>query len=321
MQELTLTPPHVLFQNQVDVLLSSLPAARDADVESVHLARVATRRIREALPLFMRNCPKDVDRIKYLIKRAGRRLGRVRELDVMEEGLVRRAMRLPSAMHAIGVARRQLDRERNRARRRLVKVLDGLALDREEKLRLSQMRHGWHLFRRDSGYGWEPVLRYRIGDRADGLRDTVNHATRVYFPNRLHQVRIAAKKLRYSLELAQQSGLWRPLRVLGDLKRAQDALGRVHDAQVLFDATDELMLDSGVDARQTQLLKDDLEGEIAERHAEYLELRDRLREICNVCREYGARPGQPHRSVRTPLIAASALAVPAGLLVLGARAR
>ncbi len=319
MAHASLTSPRVLFEHQVDVLLASLPAARDADVEGVHNARVATRRLREALPLFLKAHPRDVDRITQLVKRAGRRLGRVRELDVMEEDLARRAVRLPSALHAIGVARLVLNRQRGKARRRLVKALDRLALDSAEKLRLSRVTHGWSVSGRDAG-GWGRVLRHRIGHRAGELRAAIDHASAVYFPNRLHRVRIAAKKLRYSVELAQQSGLSSDLHVLGELKRGQESLGQLHDAQVLLDTTDGLVTESGVDAGQVRLLKEDLEGEIGERHMEYLARRERLREVCGVCASFAAQQAA-RRFFARPLLAAGVVAaLPAGWLLLGARA-
>ena len=61
------------------------------------------------------------------------------------------------------------------------------------------------------------------------------------FPNRLHAVRVAAKKLRYSAELAGKGGLWQCEDAVADLKRTQETLGRLHDAEVLLKAVDELV--------------------------------------------------------------------------------
>jgi hypothetical protein len=55
----------------------------------------------------------------------------------------------------------------------------------------------------------------------------------MYSPERLHEVRIAAKKLRYGLELASDSGLRQAAPHVRALKRTQDLLGRLHDLQVL----------------------------------------------------------------------------------------
>ena len=299
------------------MLLASLPAARDAEVEGVHIARVATRRMREALPLFAAGAPEDVDRITRLVRRAGRRLGRVRELDVMDADLARRELRLPAALDAIGVARRALADRRLRARRKLVKALDRMALDHTERLQLAWAHRWW--FARRGGDAWDIALRQRILDRACMLGKAIDHATAVYFPNRLHTVRIAAKKLRYSVELAQQRGVLRPAGLLGDLKRVQESLGHLHDAQVLLDSAGELWGEA-VEPFQRRLLIDDLRGEIGERHAEYLQLRDRLRAVCDSCRRFGA-PLPRHSLTARPLLTASMVAVPAGLLLIGARSR
>ena len=55
----------------------------------------------------------------------------------------------------------------------------------------------------------------------------------MYAPERLHAVRIAAKKLRYGLELAADSGLKQAAPHVRTIKRAQDMLGKLHDLQVL----------------------------------------------------------------------------------------
>jgi CHAD domain-containing protein len=55
----------------------------------------------------------------------------------------------------------------------------------------------------------------------------------MYMPERLHAVRIAAKKLRYALELAADSGARAAVPLVRTIKRAQDMLGRLHDLQIL----------------------------------------------------------------------------------------
>jgi len=310
--------PVTVLQTQVEALLGQLPAVRDADVEGVHAARVATRRLREALPLFSRSYPDDVKRVKKLVKRAGRRLGRVRELDVMDEGLTRRAGRMPMARHAVDAARKTLARRRDRARRRLIKLFDSLRLDRRDQLRLRHRGDWWHPFG-GPARGWTALLWERIERRANDLNRAIDHAGGVNFPNRLHAVRVAAKKLRYSAELAGRAGLWPCGAAVDDLKRTQETLGRLHDAQVLLESMDGLV-DGDAGESEVTLLKDDLQGEIAERHAKYLEQRDRLRATAGACAA-AADAIHVKRRPLLPVVALSAVAVPAGLLLLGARDR
>src|SRR4029453_11038344 len=58
-------------------------------------------------------------------------------------------------------------------------------------------------------------------------------AGQIYAAEALHDVRIAAKKLRYALEIADESGAAPCGESLRVIKRVQDALGRLHDLQVL----------------------------------------------------------------------------------------
>ena len=310
--------PVTVLKTQVDALLGQLPAVRDADVEGVHAARVATRRLREALPLFVRSHPADVERVNETLKEAGRRLGRVRELDVMDEDLVRRGGRLPMAMHAIGAARRTLASRRLEARRRMIKTLDRLQLDRTGRLRLRPRSYLRRAFGGATAHGWSEVLRDRIASRAEDLRLAIDHAGGVYFPNRLHSVRVAIKKLRYSAELAGQSGLCQCEDAVGELKKAQETIGRIHDAQVLLKSMDGLIDDDKIEDREVALLKSDLEGEIAERHLKYLAQRVRLRAACAACAEASVRLPVKRGPV-VPLLVLSGIAVPAGLFLLGSR--
>ena len=55
----------------------------------------------------------------------------------------------------------------------------------------------------------------------------------MYTPERLHAVRIAAKKLRYGLEIAAEAACRPAAPLVRTMKRVQDTLGRLHDLQVL----------------------------------------------------------------------------------------
>jgi CHAD domain-containing protein len=310
--------PATLLQSEIQALLGYLPAVRDGDVEGVHSARVLTRKLREALPLFAHSFPDDVARVKRLVKRAGRRLGRVRELDVMDAELARRAGRMPLAQDAITAARGKLALRQAAARRRMIKTLDRLRLDRTDQLRLRHRRDWWHPFDETLATGWTAVLRSRILRRADELTRAIDHAGGIYFPNRLHAVRVAAKKLRYSAELAGLGGVCQCESAVADLKRAQDTLGRLHDAEMLLTMVDKLIGKSR-DDRELAILRADLKGEINERHAKYLSHRQELRAACQACGSAAA--ALPGRRSPVPVVALTAAAVDAGLLVLSHRAR
>src|SRR6185436_18171595 len=76
----SLTPREFASRN-VAVVRQLWNGVRDGDVESIHQARIATRRIRAALSALGHADAEQLDVTKQL----GRALGRVRELDATEE--------------------------------------------------------------------------------------------------------------------------------------------------------------------------------------------------------------------------------------------
>jgi CHAD domain-containing protein len=88
---------------------------------------------------------------------------------------------------------------------------------------------------RDAGprHAWRAGLGRRLLTRARRLDRAIDHAGQMYAPEALHAVRIAAKKLRYALEVAHESKAAPCAAELRTIKRVQDTLGRLHDLQVL----------------------------------------------------------------------------------------
>ena len=69
--------------------------------------------------------------------------------------------------------------------------------------------------------------------RAIRLGRSVDRAGALYAPEALHAVRIAVKKLRYSLELGRAARIVGAARAATRLRRFQDLLGEWHDWQML----------------------------------------------------------------------------------------
>src|SRR3954463_16084947 len=88
--------PATLLAAQLRLLNAQLPGIRDGDVDAIHDGRVATRRIRELLPLCEHRRDTDDD-LPRTIRRLGRRLGRIRELDVEIALLTHVERRVPRA--------------------------------------------------------------------------------------------------------------------------------------------------------------------------------------------------------------------------------
>src|SRR5918993_6082683 len=73
----------VLLKQRLEPILETMPAAQAGDVRSVHQARVATRRLREALPVLGGAIDTAaVIQLRRQVRRMTRALGPVRELDV-----------------------------------------------------------------------------------------------------------------------------------------------------------------------------------------------------------------------------------------------
>jgi len=298
--------PNILVQTHVHTMLGHLPGVFDGDVESVHQARIATRRLREVLPLVGSDDP-SASRAAEMLRDAGRALGRVRELDVMRGMLEQAFDRVPAAAVLVAECRRAVQREQLDARRAMVKTIEALELPKLGALLSRTHRPAWW-HHRSAATAWRAALQERIAERADEMKQTVQHATGVYFPNRSHSARVAVKKLRYAVEVAQDTALWTPPRLLKHLRGVQTRLGDIHDLQVLNDRLDQL---AGEPAARTELLSvltSSLQSDIARHHAEYVSRRDRLFAIAGACRRFPDRRRRPY--LRRPAIAASAAALP-----------
>jgi CHAD domain-containing protein len=223
-----------------------LPGVDKGDERALHRARVASRRLREIVPVLQLDA--DVTRkLSRRLRRITRRLGEVRELDVMLSLVDELRHANPAHADALTRVSAVVTKARDEARNdfpnrlphhdleRVVRKLDHLVqvLRRGERSRLDRPNPG-----RTRTASW--AIDARIARRAGRLDEALNDATAVYLPERLHSVRIAAKKLRYALELAGALGRSDHAPALRALKRAQEILGRMHDLQVLIDRVREV---------------------------------------------------------------------------------
>ena len=106
----------VLLRQRLETLLEAMPAAQAGDVRSVHQARVATRRLREALPVLRKSLDAHaIDRARQRVRRMTRALGPVRELDVALLHLDEFANRGVATGRAIDRVRQAITRRTPRA--------------------------------------------------------------------------------------------------------------------------------------------------------------------------------------------------------------
>jgi CHAD domain-containing protein len=228
-----------LFQQRLDAFTRKLGRIHEGDLEAVHCTRVASRRLRELVPIL--ELDSDTTRkLERRLRRVTRRLGAVRELDVLMLMLqeFEEDARYPSlALEEVGAA---VVDARTAARQRLVAILP---LAKMERLASRLERAARHLERDDQNVrahrtpGWRQTwiwaLEARVGRRAARVRSAIEAAGAVFVPSRLHDVRIALKKLRYAAEVLAEARGQRSTADLAAFKDAQEVLGRLHDFEVL----------------------------------------------------------------------------------------
>jgi CHAD domain-containing protein len=129
------------------------------------------------------------------------------------------------------------------------------------------------------------MLRRRLGRRADRLEAAVGAAGSLYAFDRLHEVRIAVKQLRYVLELVHEFGGVPTRRLTNRLRRVQDLLGRQHDLEVVAGHVRRLARAGKTpfadEVERTLCL---IERETRALHAEYLAGVSRLNLVLATCR-------------------------------------
>jgi CHAD domain-containing protein len=230
---MTRSSPHVtsvLLGRRARALKRHVAAAIKGDGTGVHQARVASRRLREAVPVLaadVKGSRKGNARRK--IRRLTQALGQVRELDVTLALLDDMAQRETFPRAALEDVRGRVITAREEGRALMLKRLEKIRLDKLDR-RLELVADALDAERANA---WRQVLARRLLKRAKRLANAIDHAGHIYAPDRLHDVRIALKKLRYAMELAAEAGWRDAARQLVTLKRAQVTLGRLHDLQVL----------------------------------------------------------------------------------------
>jgi CHAD domain-containing protein len=271
--------PVALLEPRRAALAAHLPEAIQGGVRAVHQARVASRRLREALPVFGE--PGGVRRLRRAVtrvRRVTRALGPVRELDVTLQLLAAETSRTAALQAPSRIVARLVAAERMRRRDAMRAVID----EREVRQTLDAvdavMRR---LAEQEDTGGWRPLLRARALRRADRLIERVYDVGLIFDPGRLHEVRIAAKKLRYTLEIVGEARLAPVTRLIGWLKRSQEQLGDLHDLQIVL-AFVRMAEAEVADAVRSSItgLREQLERACHREHARYLRRRSRLLMVC-----------------------------------------
>jgi CHAD domain-containing protein len=276
-------PSELLIRQRLSVLTRSIPSARSGDATGIHQARVATRRIRAALPLVVRGSAGR--KLTKRVSRLTRALGVVRELDVALLNLDEFAADSTMPPDGIDLLRTILEEDRQRLFAELGERIDHLHLDKlQRKAMAAAQRHCADGSDVSGPKRLKAVIK-RSARRAFALQAAIENAGGIYLPDRLHQVRVAVKKLRYILEIARELSRSRASARIRTLKSAQDLLGRMHDLEILIMRIRALQ---GSDRAPTLTASADLdrlvrrlEMECRQLHVRYMGLKAKLLELCD----------------------------------------
>jgi CHAD domain-containing protein len=284
--------------------------AQKGNPEGVHKLRVASRRIREALPILSDgNHPHRVRRMQRAVRALTRTLGPVRECDVSLILLTEFERRYPENFSAIQLVRQAVTAQRRERHDLLREHLDSVApaeFSRKLIKATKRKKKNSPLHTRespnpgDSDDRWRVALAARIVRRSKQLEQVVEYAGALYAPDRLHGVRVSVKKLRYALELGQEARLARLTSAIRFMKKMQDNLGELHDREMLLDRVRTIHAGQGHPAFSDSLerLTRLLEEETRHYHAQYVSHREDLLKLCAGVRLQASDIAPIGRSVR-----------------------
>ena len=229
--------------------LAEMRAYRDAaldwsDIEGVHDMRVASRRLRSALRDFTPYLrERKLRRLGKLLKGVADALGAVRDQDVAIMALEKLAAGAPREL-AAGIEEfvSGLRLKRDSARSELRRAITDEALAELEKEFNSALEDGLKVLRKrkTTGDDRKPAGKFSCRDAGREamtarFRELQDLSASLYRPHKirpLHQMRIAAKRLRYAIELF--APCWNePLASYAkEIAKLQNSLGELHDCDV-----------------------------------------------------------------------------------------
>jgi CHAD domain-containing protein len=297
------TASEFLILQRLRALGRTLGGARQGDVGAIHQTRVATRRLREALPMVV-----DAGRARKLgrrVRELTRALGPVRELDVVLHTLDALAAASDVPADAVACLRTVVVEERRRVHAAMVKRIGDFSLEKLRRRAVAGARkhdaalaaEGGATRRRRADPASLAMADRRAAKRAAALGAAIDNAAGIYLPDRLHEVRIAVKKLRYAMEVARDLRGSRAVARIRTLKRAQELLGRMHDMEVLIARTrgvqgspraSDLRLSAHLDLQVRHL-----ENECRRLHGQYIASRGQLVAVCEYVAAFPLRHASP----------------------------
>jgi CHAD domain-containing protein len=240
----------------VDELRRLVPQAlSEWDEHAIHQSRVATRRLKAGIDLFRPVLSDDARRpFARALRRLRRRLGPLRDMDVMIGHLeeVSKTGRQAEAVTWLSV---RLAEQREAAR--------AASLKRAAPAKVLAKLESWSAVRGEileAAEAWDSLLTESIHIQLSAFEQQANRliglpqpASAEEFPQDIHELRIAGKALRYTLEMAREHGRRLEPGVMRTFKRMQEALGLRHDFVVLTEWAMRASLDALLAHHDTRL--------------------------------------------------------------------
>lgn len=288
---------HEVLRARLKAFTRLLDGVARGEARAIHRTRVASRRLRELVPVLQ--LPADECRkLMRRLRKATRELGTLREPDVLVGLLESLQAELPkgpgralvpilnevlagrTALH-VRAGTGKLGKHLARLAKRLEKAATRLGDEPREDRR------------------WVWAVEARIARRAAAVRQAIVEAGAVYLPERLHEVRKAVKKLRYALELQHDLAPQASRSDLVRLRRGQELLGTLHDRQMVIDRIRAQQASVGEASERRGLPELDavlavLEDDCRRLHGRYLRGRRDLLALCEALTARGAA-AQPVR--------------------------
>ena len=260
------------------------------DAEDLHDMRVAVRRMRAAWRVFDDAFkPSRTKRLRRRLESLSDKLGSVRDLDVLTQGLEAYRLGLdPEQQPGLDPLLSVWARQRSSARRQLIEELDSggySAFVREMEEFLSAGSNA-------AASVPTPTIPHRVRDTAPSQIWAAYETVRAYelvLPwadiETIHELRIATKWLRYTLEFFGETLGPDGPRLLGRVSALQDFLGDLHDADVAAKLARDVLV-----ARAGELSRTETEAIGAYLHSRERELVRRRRSLGPVWRAVNGAP-------------------------------
>lgn len=218
------------------MMLSEAETLEGVDIEALHIMRVASRRLRVAISVFGKTLKDPIPSdIQSYLRETGHKLGAVRDFDVLlqiiEEDL---KVKSPEERAALQDIVQFCERERSLLRREMVAHINSEPY-RQFKDFFRTMRAQQSL-RPESEINQISAISFaraaiRKKQRAVLSPDKLSREIPI---ESLHRIRIAIKKLRYTVEFFMEPLALDAAEYLERLRLIQDQLGMIHDIHYLI---------------------------------------------------------------------------------------